>query len=185
MDGIILAAGKGSRLGSITKTIPKCMVKLAGKPLIGWVYDTLLQSGIDNIYVIAGYKKDIVGEFIHRRYDDAHMVIQNHLNGTADALTHVDENKLSDSFLVLASDAIYSYEDIKELMKKPNSLLYTEQEEDLQFKMSNLEDEVDSVWRKRGNVAELLYKVNDLIKNQKDIDPEYVKIINKEFWNII
>ena len=144
MDGIILAAGKGSRLGSITKTIPKCMVKLAGKPLIGWVYDTLLQSGIDNIYVIAGYKKDIVGEFIHRRYDDAHMVIQNHLNGTADALTHVDENKLSDSFLVLASDAIYSYEDIKELMKKPNSLLYTKQEDNLQS-LGTIEMDKDNI----------------------------------------
>ena len=131
MDAILLAAGRGKRMGVLTKLTPKCMVKLAGKPLIGWVYDVLLQAGIDNIYIVAGYKKDVLGEFIHRRYDNAHIVIQKRLNGTADALTHVSENLLSDSFLVLASDAIYSYEDIKELMKKPNSLLYTKYDEDL------------------------------------------------------
>ena len=34
MKAIILAAGIGSRLGDITKTIPKPMIKIDGKPIL-------------------------------------------------------------------------------------------------------------------------------------------------------
>ena len=41
MRGIILAAGRGSRMKHLTSERPKCMVKLQGKPLIEWQLEAL------------------------------------------------------------------------------------------------------------------------------------------------
>ena len=144
MKAVIMAAGRGTRLLPLTKHIPKCMVKLAGKPIIGWVYDILEQVGINEVYIVAGYKKDIIWNFIKRRYSSAHMVVQKELKGTTDALRCVDEKYLGDDFLVLAADSIYSYDDIVELMKKPNSLLYTKHTKEL-YSLGTMEMDGDKI----------------------------------------
>jgi L-glutamine-phosphate cytidylyltransferase len=56
MEAIILAAGRGSRLGATTDNMPKCMVPLAGKPLIQRCLDRLRQAGIGKITVVSGYR---------------------------------------------------------------------------------------------------------------------------------
>lgn len=55
MDAIILAAGRGSRLGNITVQTPKPMVLLAGKSLFEWQCQSLTAAGINHISVITGY----------------------------------------------------------------------------------------------------------------------------------
>ena len=55
MNAIILAAGKGTRMQS---ELPKCAYPFLGKPMIQYIVDACLESGIDNIYVVVGYKKE-------------------------------------------------------------------------------------------------------------------------------
>lgn len=47
MDGVLLCAGPGSRMGSATE---KPMVELQGRPMIDYVLDSLRESGLDEIY---------------------------------------------------------------------------------------------------------------------------------------
>ncbi|WP_045214014.1 NTP transferase domain-containing protein [Desulfonatronovibrio magnus] len=64
MKAIILAAGRGSRLLSLTDDRPKCLVELYGKPLLDWQIKALRDAGIQDITVVRGYLKDkITGEF--------------------------------------------------------------------------------------------------------------------------
>lgn len=59
MNTIILAAGQGTRLRPYTDEIPKCMVALAGKPLLHWQLSALRACGIaDNITIVGGYKAE-------------------------------------------------------------------------------------------------------------------------------
>lgn len=51
MKGMILAAGFGTRLRPLTYTLPKPMVPLCGKPLIGWAVESFLDAGIDEVVV--------------------------------------------------------------------------------------------------------------------------------------
>ena len=55
---IILAAGRGSRLGHLTKEVPKCLVKLKKKPLISYQIKSLQKAGIKNIALVVGYKSN-------------------------------------------------------------------------------------------------------------------------------
>ena len=55
MKGIILAAGRGSRMKSQTENQPKCLSELGGKTLIRWQIDALEKAGVSKISVVTGY----------------------------------------------------------------------------------------------------------------------------------
>jgi choline kinase len=80
MNTIILSAGQGTRLRPHTDELPKCMVPLAGKPLLHWQLETLRACGInENIVVVGGYRADKISapgtHLIHnQRYATTNMV---------------------------------------------------------------------------------------------------------------
>lgn len=53
---IILAAGRGSRLGGHTGDRPKCLVPVGGRPLLEWQIDALAKAGVTSIAVVRGYE---------------------------------------------------------------------------------------------------------------------------------
>jgi choline kinase len=60
MRGIILAAGKGSRLNGTAGESPKCLVKIGGETLIERQIRALRRAGIDDIAVVAGCQAERV-----------------------------------------------------------------------------------------------------------------------------
>lgn len=66
MQAVIMAGGKGTRLASITKNIPKPMVPIAGKPLLEYQIENLMENGVDNIILVVGY----LGEVIREHFGD-------------------------------------------------------------------------------------------------------------------
>lgn len=63
---IILAAGRGSRLGSLATDRPKIMVELEGRTLLSHQIATLRASGISEIHIVLGHGADFV-----RQHPDA------------------------------------------------------------------------------------------------------------------
>lgn len=62
--GIILAAGRGSRMKELTAAKPKCLLELAGRPLLHWQLDSMRKAGIEKILVVRGYAAHCLqGEF--------------------------------------------------------------------------------------------------------------------------
>lgn len=96
---IILAAGKGTRMKS---ELPKVMHKLAGKPLIDHVLDTVEKIGISEVLTIVGHGREVVTEHILGR---SQIVIQNDQLGTGHALLQaVPFLKKDKGVLVLSGD---------------------------------------------------------------------------------
>ncbi|OOB79001.1 MAG: sugar nucleotidyltransferase [Epulopiscium sp. Nuni2H_MBin003] len=62
MKIIILAAGRGSRMGIETANKPKCMTVLFGKPLIEHIVKTFIEAGFKStdIGIVTGYKKELI-----------------------------------------------------------------------------------------------------------------------------
>ena len=54
MKVIILAAGRGIRLRSLSNKIPKCMIPISGKPILERQVDLLKKSKINDITVVTG-----------------------------------------------------------------------------------------------------------------------------------
>jgi len=52
---IIVAAGRGRRLGQNTNDIPKCMVKVGGRPILHWQLRAMAAAGIRDIVIVRGY----------------------------------------------------------------------------------------------------------------------------------
>jgi choline kinase len=80
MRAVILAAGRGSRLGHLTDDRPKCLVELAGKPLIERQVAALRRGGIEEIAVVRGYRAamiDLPGlcYFANERWAETNMVM--------------------------------------------------------------------------------------------------------------
>lgn len=58
MRAIILAAGRGSRMQTLTEEQPKCLTELHGKPLLARQIDALQGGGISEIGIVTGYKRE-------------------------------------------------------------------------------------------------------------------------------
>ena len=63
MNIVILAGGLGSRLSEITKTIPKPMVKINGKPILVRIMKHFAKYGFKNFYIALGYKGKVIKKY--------------------------------------------------------------------------------------------------------------------------
>ena len=80
MRALILAAGRGSRMGPLGNDLPKCLVPLAGVPLIERQIAALRRGGIDEIGVVRGYRAEAirlpgVSWFANHRWAETNMVL--------------------------------------------------------------------------------------------------------------
>jgi dTDP-glucose pyrophosphorylase len=115
---IILAAGKGTRMGARTSEIPKPMLALAGKPMIEHVLDRLREAGIHEALLVVGH----LGGQIQRHLAGYPMRLefreQVTLDGTARAALLARGFAGPDPFLLTFGDILCAPEDYRELMEK-------------------------------------------------------------------
>ena len=116
MKAVILAAGEGKRLRPFTETMPKVMLPVANKPVLEYVFDACRQSGIEEVIVVVGYKKEVIMEYF-KDYEGINItyVVQENQLGTAHALLKVKDH-IKDSFIVLAGDNIIDQGSISNLL---------------------------------------------------------------------
>lgn len=81
LEAIILAAGKGTRMRS---NLPKVMHKLAGRPLLQHVLDTVLQLPLENIHLVLGHGAELIQREI--RHERLRVVLQEQQLGTGHAV---------------------------------------------------------------------------------------------------
>lgn len=131
MDAVILAAGKGLRLRPFTETKPKGLVDIAGKPLLQYTLECLPKN-TNNIHFVVGYLGDQIKSHFGNNFNNIPITYytQDPLNGTGSALSLVNQN-VSQDFLVLNGDDLYSAQDIEKLSKTEYGLLVNKEEKEL------------------------------------------------------
>jgi len=85
ISGVILAAGKGTRMKS---SLPKVLQPVLGKPMIYYAQESL--SNLENKYVITGYESELVSSHI---FDGYKIVEQKEQLGTGHAVVTLLESK--------------------------------------------------------------------------------------------
>lgn len=120
MQAVILAAGYGLRLQPFTKTAPKGLVLVLGKPLLAWTLESLPEN-IHEIIIVIGW----LGEQIEMHFKDVFQglpiryVKMSVINGTGSAL-HTAKEILHDKFLVVNGDDVYAKTDLTALTQVPD-----------------------------------------------------------------
>ena len=121
MKAIILAGGKGTRMGTITHTCPKPMLSIAGKNLIEWKINNLPEE-VDEIIIVVGYLKDNIVSYFGNSYKGRKLTyVEAEPFGTGYAVWKC-RDVVSDNFLVLMGDDLYSKKAIEQALKHPLSI---------------------------------------------------------------
>lgn len=112
MKAIILAAGRGSRLGDLTASQPKCLARLLGKPLLEWQLEALAAAGVDDIVVVRGYRAECLVDSRYVVLDNADWAHTNMVETMACAADILR----CESCLVLYSDIIYHPDIVRSML---------------------------------------------------------------------
>jgi UTP--glucose-1-phosphate uridylyltransferase len=102
---VILAAGMGKRFQPITRVIPKPMLPIGNKPTLDYIIQELIESGIEQILIVVGHRKEIIEDY-YRGRAEIHFVVQNVLNGTAKAVLLAEEFVNEQAFALCFSDEV-------------------------------------------------------------------------------
>jgi NDP-sugar pyrophosphorylase family protein len=108
-QAVFLVGGLGTRLGELTRTVPKPLVEVAGRPFLDWLVDEVLRQGVREVVLLSGYRAAQIETAMARLADQGirlvHSVEPEPL-GTAGALVHAREH-LADDFLLLNGDSLF------------------------------------------------------------------------------
>jgi glucose-1-phosphate thymidylyltransferase len=120
-QAVILAAGEGQRLRPFTVNKPKAMISLADKPLIGYIVDALVSSGVRDIVIVVGYHKETIMDYFgsgESRGITITYAVQDKQLGTAHALKQVAD-AAADEFIVLPGDNLIDEKTLTDILEAP------------------------------------------------------------------
>lgn len=123
MKAIILTAGVGSRIRPLTDNKPKCLLEVAGQPILKRMIDNLKAAGLTEFIVITGYMADVVRTYIKDNYPDLNVTfIHNDRyeeTNTGYSLFLTRDAVGNDSFVKLDGDVVFEQAVIEKLVKDP------------------------------------------------------------------
>lgn len=117
MKAVILAAGRGSRMGGVTDNKPKPLVLVNGKPLITYTLD-VLPKRISELVVVVGYLGETIQSFLGNTYNGIPITYAfQKYPGTGGGLLSAQSHLVSeDYFLVVGSDDIFGVGELDKLI---------------------------------------------------------------------
>ena len=116
---VVLAAGRGTRMGNLTDDVPKPMVKVKGTPILESIVRGLVANGIDEILIIVGYRKDVIIEYFGDceafgcKVSYVEQIVQ---DGTGKVVELANECAGDDPFLLSYGDILVPAESYKPLV---------------------------------------------------------------------
>jgi len=129
MKAVIPVAGAGTNLRPLTYTQPKPLIPVAGKTIISFIIDQLIEAGVDDFVFIIGYLGEKIKNFVEENYPNLKMefVHQEERFGLGHAIwTARDALKDADEIIIVLGDTIFDL-DLKEMLLSPLSCVGTQQ----------------------------------------------------------
>ena len=120
MRALVIAAGMGKRMGKLTESKPKCLLKFGSKSLLQWTIEGLEHAGCKDIWVITGYKGEEIKRLGYNTIENKNYQNNNILQSFFTA-----KDKLDKDLIVTYSDIYVERAIFKELVSKKGDLILT------------------------------------------------------------
>jgi len=128
MKVILLAGGFGTRLSEYTKTIPKPMIEVGGKPMLFHIMKLYAKYGFKDFYIALGYKGLVIKKFFNKNLFDwrINLIETGNNTMTGGRLKRLKKYIGNETFMMTYGDGLSNL-NLKELLKfhKKNKKLVT------------------------------------------------------------
>lgn len=108
-QAVVLAGGKGTRLGDLTTETPKPLLPVGGRPFLGWVIDNLRRHGVSDVILAVGYRAEAFSWWL-RTYEVEELrvsiFVEEEPLDTGGALTRLG-GRLQEAVFVVNGDTIF------------------------------------------------------------------------------
>lgn len=120
---IVLAAGRGTRMGALTEEIPKPMLPIDGRPMLEHIVRKLQGAGLAEVLLVIGYRRELI-EAHFRDFAGVTFAVQETAEGTAKAVSLGRDFAMGEPFLLTFGDILCNasnYVGICELRERFNA----------------------------------------------------------------
>ena len=118
MQGVILAAGKGSRMGGIDT--PKCLLEINEIPIIKHQINSFKKNGIDDILVVTGYKSEMIHNLLNNEVKYVQNSRFNEMNNIYSVWLAIQ--KLQDDFVCVYGDLMFDEKILEKCLEIKNEI---------------------------------------------------------------
>ena len=172
MKGIILAAGRGSRMGSLTDTKPKGLTEIAGKTLLDWQMSAMRHAGHHDLVVVRGYRSEELSGNRYEVVDNLRWNETNMVMSLAAASDHLENFVCTVSY----ADIAYHPDAIRALQSSNEDLAIAYDEDWVSLWSERFRDPLEDAetFRHRdGQLLEIGKKANSL----NEIEGQYMGLL--------
>lgn len=168
MRAIIPAAGFGTRLKPHTFSIPKVLLNVGGKPILGHIIDKILESRISKATFVTGYLGDQIIDYVHNEYPslEADFVEQKELLGLGHAIHTAAPTFDDEDLFIILGDTIFDVNLTDVFSKKQSSLGVKEVEDPSRFGVAICTD---------GQISKLVEKPQTFVSRLALVGLYYIK----------
>lgn len=176
MKAIILAAGRGSRMGGLTQDQPKCLTELRGRALLDWQINSLQAAGITEIGIVSGYRGELleragITRFVNPRWEQTNMV---------SSLTLAADWLRSDTCLVSYGDIVYPPTAVTALIQAHGPLLITYDRDWLSLWRARFDDPLNDAESFQLDAAGQLFDIGRRGVSLDQIQGQYMGLLRFE-----
>ncbi|MBF8273070.1 MAG: putative sugar nucleotidyltransferase [Magnetococcales bacterium] len=172
MKAVILAAGRGRRMGKRTDHLPKALLNYRGKRLLDWQLQALRDGGIDDIALVLGYQMqqfDIsLPRFINERWAETNMVA---------SLMTARQRLATEDCIVSYADIIYSAQAIHRLRQSDGDIAITYDPNWLELWRTRFANPLDDAESFRLNHDGTLREIGQKPGSVEEIEGQYMGLL--------
>jgi UDP-N-acetylglucosamine diphosphorylase / glucose-1-phosphate thymidylyltransferase / UDP-N-acetylgalactosamine diphosphorylase / glucosamine-1-phosphate N-acetyltransferase / galactosamine-1-phosphate N-acetyltransferase len=103
---VLLAAGRGTRMGELTRQLPKPLLPLHGRPMILHILDRLQAAGVTDVLLVTGFEAELMESTAAQHPLGLSFIRQTEINGTGAAARLASQWCAQDRFLLTFGDIL-------------------------------------------------------------------------------
>lgn len=103
---VVLAAGKGTRMGRITQETPKPLLEIRGRPMLEHILERLAEAGIQRFFIVTGFQHERIEDHFRDWPVPIEFRVQEPVNGTGSAALLAKDFADGEPFLLTYADIL-------------------------------------------------------------------------------